>query len=177
MNKQYKNFIFYILIVLLIIVNGCNVKNDAQNNDLENNEKYVQNLVYQHAKAWETGNITLLDSVLHEDVVFAYPGRRLNKQETLKDLEDYTKSFKDTKIYINEIIIDNDNVAVEWQFASTNSKTGNRTAVSDAIIGRIKDGKIIMWKEYLDGRVSRMQANGTLALEEGQEPFPWPRKK
>ena len=72
---------------------------------------------------------------------------------------------------------DGNDVAVEWQFASTNKITGNRTAVSDAIIGRIQDGKIIVWKEYLDGRVSRMQAAGNLTLEEGEEPFPWPKKR
>ena len=141
------------------------------------NYEFIKNLVNQHAEAWETGDYELLDSILHEDLVFAYPGRRLNKSETLKDLIDYNASFKNTKIYINKIIINGNDVAVEWQFASTSMKTGNRTAVSDAIIGKVKDGKIIVWKEYLDGRVSRMQVAGNLTLEEGEEPFPWPRKK
>lgn len=146
-------------------------------NTADRNDEFIINLVHQHAKAWETGDYELLDSILHEDLVFAYPGRRLNKSETLKDLIDYNASFKNTKIYINKIIIDGNDMAVEWQFASTNKKTGNRTAVSDAIIGKVKNGKITVWKEYLDGRVSRMQANGTLELEEGQEPFPWPKRK
>ena len=143
---------------------------------IEKNDE-IKELVYKHAKAWETGDIEILNEILHDNVVFAYPGRRLSKQETLADLIDYNKSFKDTKIYISKIIVDGEDLGVEWQFASTNIKTGNRTAVSDAIIGKVKDGKIIVWKEYLDGRVSRMQANGTLALEEGQEPFPWPKNR
>jgi len=157
----------YFLVFLLILLTSCTQSSDNE---------FVINLVNEHAKAWETGDYELLDSLLHEDVVFAYPGRRLNKQETLQDLLDFDESFTDTKIYINEIIIEGDDVAVEWQFASTNVKTGNRTSVSDAIIGKIKDGKIIMWKEYLDGRVSRMQITGELPLEEGEEPFPWPRR-
>ena len=157
------------LIILLILAVSC--ANQSQN------EEIAKELVYKHAQAWETGDVKLLDLVLHDDLIFAYPGRRLNKQETILDLMDYNRSFNNTKIYINRIIADGDDFAVEWQFASTSIKTGNRTAVSDAIIGKIKDGKIIVWKEYLDGRVSRMQANGTLALEEGQEPFPWPKKK
>jgi len=160
--------IFFIFI-LISLVNGCNSESK--------NEEIVKELILKHARAWETGNYELLDSVLHQDVIFAYPGRRLNKTETLQDLIDYNKSFKDTKIYINKVIVDGDNLAVEWQFASTNIKTGNRTAVSDAIIGKIKDNKIIVWKEYLDGRVSRLQAVGNLTLEEGEEPFPWPKKK
>ena len=161
---------FLFIIALISLVIGC-VDSESEN------EKFVKELVYKHAKAWETGDMELLESVLHEDVIFAYPGRRLNERETLSDFIYYNKSFKKTKIYINKIIVDGDNLAVEWQFASTNIETGNRTAVSDAIIGKIKDGRIIVWKEYLDGRVSRMQIAGNLTLEEGEEPFPWPKKK
>tara|TARA_Y100000310_G_scaffold323533_2_gene384010 strand:+ start:47382 stop:47894 length:513 start_codon:yes stop_codon:yes gene_type:complete len=167
-----KNLKIFILAFFIMFVSGCiNIDIDKSGAD-----KDIVEIVNKHAKAWETGDLELLDSLLHEDVVFAYPGRRLNKQETLKDLAEFDKSFKNTKIYINEIIIEGDDVAVEWQFASTNIETGKRTAVSDAIIGKIKDGQILVWKEYLDGRVSRMQTSGELPLEEGQEPFPWPKK-
>ena len=161
----------FILFLLLASLAGCN------NLIQKENGKAAENLVHQHAKAWETGDYDLFDFVLHKDLIFAYPGRRLNKTEALKDFLDYNSSFRETKIYINKIIADGDDFAVEWQFASTNKKTGNRTAVSDAVIGKVKDGKIIVWKEYLDGRVSRMQIAGNLSLEEGQEPFPWPKKK
>ena len=164
----------FIIALSMAIITAC-AGNEGAKTDNERVLKEI--LVYEHAKAWEKGDYGLLDLILHEDVVFAYPGRRLNKSQTLEDLVAYNKSFKDTKIYINKIIIEGNDLAVEWQFASTSVKTGNRTAVSDAIIGKIKNGKIIVWKEYLDGRVSRMQSNGTLELEEGQEPFPWPKKK
>ena len=67
-------------------------------------------------------------------------------------------------------------MAVEWQFATTKVETGQRQVVSDAIIGKIKDGKFIVWKEYLDGRVKLLQATDELFLEEGEEPYPWPLK-
>ena len=152
--------------ILIILVAGC----------ANEKEEFAKDLVYKHARAWETGDYGLFDSIMHQDVVFAYPGRRMNKDETMKDFAEYNKLFSNTKIYINKIIVNGDDLAVEWQFASTSIKTGSRTAVSDAIIGRIKDGKIIVWKEYLDGRVSRMQAAGNLSLEEGKEPFPWPER-
>ena len=163
--------IFSILFLLMLVLSGCNNLNQKENS------KAAENLIRLHAKAWETGDYELFNSIMHKDLVFAYPGRRLNKTEALKDFLDYNSSFKETKIYVNKIIADGDDFAVEWQFASTNKKTGNRTAVSDAIIGRIKDKKITVWKEYLDGRVSRMQIAGNLSLEEGAEPFPWPKKK
>lgn len=131
-------------------------------------------MVVQHAKAWETGNEELLSSLLHEDVIFAYPGRRLNKQQTLEDLRFFRDAYTDTKVYIHTIIINGNDVAVEWQFATTKKETNKREVVSDAIIGKVRDGKFIVWKEYLDGRVKNLQADGTLLLEEGNEPFPWP---
>ncbi len=144
--------------------------------NVNQNGNDAKEIIKSHARAWETGDMELFNSLLHENLIFAYPGRRMNMQETVKDFIEYNKSFSNTKIYISKMIINRDDLAVEWKFASTNIRTGNRTAVSDAIIGKIKGGKIIVWKEYLDGRVSGMQANGTLKLEEGEEPFPWPKK-
>ena len=136
----------------------------------------IINMVSDHARAWETGDEQLLDSLLHEDVVFAYPGRRLNKEQTLEDLRFFRDAYENTKVYIHTVVVDSDTVAVEWQFATTKKDTGKREVVSDTIIGKVKDGTFIVWKEYLDGRAKSLQAEGKLELEEGQEPFPWPAK-
>lgn len=139
-------------------------------------EAYVTALVEKHALAWETGDEKLLDEVLHEDAVFAYPGRRLTKAQTLEDLRFFRDNYISTKVYIHTVVVNGDDVAVEWQFATTKKETGKREVVSDAIIGKMKDGKFVVWKEYLDGRVKGLQAEGKLELEEGLEPFPWPKK-
>ena len=47
-------------------------------------------------------------------------------------------------------------------------------AIEKIAIGFGEDGKIRVIKEYLDGRVSRLQEAGELPLDEGKEPFPWP---
>jgi len=170
MNNLVK-IIFFLLLTTIVLLNGCsNGQINDSNNDL------IIDLVNKHAQAWKTGDVQLLYDVLHEDVVFAYPGRRLNKAQTIDDLVYFRDNFKDTEVYIHEIIIDGDDVAVEWQFATTNIETNERQVVSDGIIGKVKDGKIIVWKEYLDGRVKKMQASGELEYEEGSEPFPWPNK-
>lgn len=134
----------------------------------------IETLVENHAKAWEIYDEELFLSTIHDEIVFAYPGRRLNKEELIEDYRLFHESFTDTKIYIHEIIIDGEDVAVEWQFATTRNETGKREAVSDGIIGKVRDGKIVVWKEYLDGRVTRMQARDALPLQEGEEPFPSP---
>jgi ketosteroid isomerase-like protein len=156
----------------LLLLVGCSV----QDHNSETKKETLTKMVHQHAEAWVTGDMELLDSLLHDDIIFAYPGRRLNKLQTLEDLAYFRDHFNDTKIYINKIIIDGDNLGVEWQFATTKKETGERQVVSDAIIGKVKDDKFIIWKEYLDGRVKLLQATGELFLEESQEPYPWPQK-
>lgn len=141
---------------------------------MRENEREIREMVQAHARAWETGDEELLATLLHEDAVFAYPGRRLSKEETLADLRFFRDAYTDTKVYIHTVIIDGNDVAVEWQFATTKKETGKREVVSDAIIGKVQNGQFIVWKEYLDGRVKGMQAEGTLQLEEGEEPYPWP---
>lgn len=157
-----------ILILLVIFLASCTYSADF--------DKEIEKMVKDHAKAWETGDRQLLDSLLDDDVVFAYPGRRLNKSQTLEDLDYFSKNYNGTKVYISRIIIDGDDVAVEWQFATTKKGDKKRQVVSDAIIAKVRDGKFIVWKEYLDGRVKLLQASGELFLEEGEEPFPWPLK-
>ncbi len=154
------------VIISALFLSACSSQDDQK----------IEQMVRDHARAWETGDKELLDSLLHEDVVFAYPGRRLDKNETLEDLDYFASHFNDTKVYINKIIVDGEDIAVEWQFATTNIETGKRQVVSDAVIAEVNDGKFIVWKEYLDGRVKLLQESEQLYLEEGHEPYPWPMK-
>ncbi len=165
------------IFILFLAAGLCGVSGFVANEQLERiKEEGVTKMVSDHARAWETGDEELLTTLLHEDVVFAYPGRRLTKAQTLDDLRFFRDAYEDTKVYIHTVIVEGDDVAVEWQFATTKKETGKREVVSDAIIGKVKDGKFIVWKEYLDGRVKGLQAEGSLELEEGEEPFPWPLK-
>lgn len=134
----------------------------------------MEHLVRQHASAWETGDTTLLMEVLHETARLAYARHRVDRATWVQELSSFSQTHTDTRIYIHQITVDAQDFAVEWQFATTDLSSGARTAVSDAIIGRVQDGKIILWKEYLDGRVPVLQREGQLHLEEGKEPFPWP---
>lgn len=140
----------------------------------EHKRKQIEELVQLHARAWETGDVALFERLLHPDIVFAYPGGRLDREQTLAAFVDFARLTRDTRVYVRRVLVDGDEVAVEWQFATTDRQTGKRSAVSDGIIARVVDGKFILWKEYFDLSVSALQADGTLQLEEGEEPFPWP---
>lgn len=134
----------------------------------------VEGLVRRHAVAWETGDTALLREIIHPSARLAYPRHRVDRETWIDELSAFGQSNADTRIYIHEIIVDGRDFAVEWQFATTERGSGIRTAVSDAIIGRVQDGRIVLWKEYLDGRVLELQRDGRLGLEEGGEPYPWP---
>lgn len=134
----------------------------------------VEALVRDHARAWMTGDTALVRSILHEDALLAYPRRRVDRDTWVAELAAFHESNVDTRIYVHRIVVDGETFAVEWQFATTDRATGERTAVGDAIIGEVRDGRISLWKEYLDGRVLALQRSGELPLDEGLEPFPWP---
>jgi ketosteroid isomerase-like protein len=168
-----KTTLLFVCVAVLAGIAGFSIHKAC----VEQRQEVVVEMVRSHAVAWETGNKELLASLLHSDTVFAYPGRRLNKLQTLEDLEFFKNNYIDTKVYIHNIVVDGDMVAVEWQFATTDKKTGQREVVSDAIVAKVKDGQFLIWKEYLDGRVKGLQAEGKLEFEEGSEPFPWPAKK
>ncbi len=134
----------------------------------------VEALVRSHAAAWESGDTSGLAEIMHDEALFAYPRRRVDRATWAAELHAFGEAHEAVRIYIHRIIVDGDQFAVEWQFAATDVATGVRTAVSDAIVGVVADGRIISWKEYLDGQVSTLQREGRLTLEEGDEPFPWP---
>jgi ketosteroid isomerase-like protein len=159
-----------LLLCGLLLTAGCRASDEGAS------KQAIEELVWQHAKAWETGDAALFERIIHPDIVFAYPGGRLGKPEIMGSFNDFARDFKDTRVYVHKILIQGDEVAVEWQFASTERQSGKRSAVSDGIIGRVKEGRFILWKEYFDPSVASQQADGGLALEEGQEPFPWPAK-
>lgn len=71
-------------------------------------------------------------------------------------------------------MIDGSFFTVEYLYAATHVASGKREAVGTVAVGELRDGKILVWKEYLDGRVSRAQVKNELPVDETAEPFPWP---
>lgn len=134
----------------------------------------VEKLVKDQLKSWETEDEKLFLSTVHAELVFAYPGKRMGVTEALEIFRQWARDCSDTRVYIHSIIVEGDRFSVEYVYATTNDITKVRTATGTVSVGRVKDGKLIVWKEYLDGRVSRMQTKGELPVDEFSEPFPWP---
>lgn len=131
-------------------------------------------LVERFLKCWETGDQETFASLLHPEVEFAYPGDRLGKSSLLAVFEEYQRRKKDIRIYFwDEFFVDGNKFAFAYQFAATDRASGKRQAVGTGVVGRIEDGKIVLFKEYYDEQVAELQYQGKLPLDEGQV-SPWP---
>ena len=140
-----------------------------------NTDSDIEALVIASLESWESGDEAVFMSTAHPDLLFAFPGERTDANGALNVFRFWQANFEDTRIYVNWVLVDGDRFAVEYQFATTKLSNGKRTAVGTVAIGRVQDGKIVLLKEYTDGRASRMQEAGELPLDEGETPFPWPR--
>ena len=159
-----------------LVLAGCESREPAEQRRAPSlGRDAVEALVHDHARAWMTGDTALVRGILHEEARLAYPRRRVDRETWIHELAAFHRQNVDTRIYVHRVVVDGDTFAVEWQFATTDRQSGERTAVGDAIIGEVRDGRIVLWKEYLDGRVFALQRAGELPLDEGEEPFPWPR--
>lgn len=134
----------------------------------------VEKLVRDQLTSWETEDEELFLSTAHPELVFAYPGKRMGVDGAMEVFRFWKENFSDTRIHIHALIIEGNRFSVEYQYATTKDETGIRTASGTVSTGHVEDGKLRVWKEYLDGRVSRLQAKGELPVDEFAEPFPWP---
>ena len=134
----------------------------------------AQKIVLDFLKSWENGDIKTFSSLLHDDVVFAYPGNILNKEQLLETFRQYQSEKRDIKIYLWDVfLVDGDKFATAYQFAATDRRSGKRQAVGTGVTGVIKDRTIILFKEYYDEEVAVRQHRGELPLDEGTV-SPWP---
>jgi hypothetical protein len=148
----------------------------------------LQNLFFQFATTWVQCDDTIFDNIFDPDVRFRFPGP-FGVVDGLADAKaqvgDFCASFENTSVFFPDdgFLIDvlDGTIAAEVQFRSTRISSGVNEVVNDVWIARAKfiNNKWVMvsMKEYLDGRVSRLQGQGVLQSELGEDnPFlaPWP---
>lgn len=162
------------LVCACALVHGTSLASSSAG---EPDRKVVEQLVLDQLKSWETEDEELFRSTAHPDLVFAYPGKRMGLEGALDVFKFWKENFSDTRIHIHAIVIEGKRFSVEYQYATTKDETGIRTASGTVTTGYVEDGRLRVWKEYLDGRVSRLQAKGELPVDEFAEPYPWPDVK
>ncbi len=137
-----------------------------------------QGLILDLASVWANCDADLMRRIFTEDVDFSYPTNHvLGRDAALADLSAFCAVATERSIYFpaDAFYIDTQNqrVAAEVQFRVT--QNGQRQVVNDVWIASVRDGQIAVIKEYLDGRVRHLQAEGVLTYGE-DAPFltPWP---
>jgi ketosteroid isomerase-like protein len=138
----------------------------------------MQQLVFDFAAAWANCDHDAMRRAMAPDVDFSFPTTRIvGLDGVLADLDLFCSYSRDTSVwfpadafYIDESV---GRVAVEVQFRTT--RKGLRQVVNDVWVATVRDGRIVVLKEYLDGRVKDLQAQGVLELEESPAFLtPWP---
>ncbi len=132
-------------------------------------------VVATFARSWETGDLAQFESTLDEHLLWAHPGGTLDKAGAIAFFKKWKTEWKDTRIYPTQFIVEGNRVLAEYQFCATNLATGKREAEGTAAIGEIRDGKLVVWKEYYDHTVGALQAEGVIPVDEGAPSFPYPR--
>jgi ketosteroid isomerase-like protein len=131
-------------------------------------------IIQTFLKSWETGDAETFASLLHDEVLFAYPGGRFGKEELIDTFTAYQTAKTDIRIYFwDNVISDGETHVTAYQFAATDVATGERFAVGTGVVCRIVDGQIALFKEYYDNTVAPAQKAGELPLDEGRV-TPWP---
>jgi ketosteroid isomerase-like protein len=147
----------------------------AQSGNRADADALVREVVTTSLMSWETLVEEEFAETAHPDLVFAFPRVRADLEGALKVFRMWKEQYEDTRVYIHQILVDGNLFSAEYQFATTKRESGKRTVMGTIAIGELRDGRIVMLKEYTDGRVADLQEQGKLPLDEGEEPFPWPK--
>jgi ketosteroid isomerase-like protein len=131
-------------------------------------------VVAAFAKSWETGDLDQFVGTLDDHLLWAHPWGTLDKTGAIAFFKKWKAEWKDTRIYPTQFIVEGNRVLAEYQFCATNIATGKREAEGTAAIGEVKDGKLVVWKEYYDHTVGALQAEGKIPVDEGAASYPYP---
>lgn len=138
-----------------------------------------QRRMFDMAAVWAGCDPALMRRTLSADIDFSYPTNRvIGIEAAVADLTAFCKVARDRSIYFPAdafyIDVRNRRIAAEVQFRVT--QDGRRQVVNDVWIATIdRDGRIAVLKEYLDGRVRHLQADGVLSYgADAAFLTPWP---
>jgi len=134
----------------------------------------VTEVVTAFAKSWETGDLAAFEATLDDKLLWAHPGGTLDKAGAIAFFKKWKTEWSNTRIYPTQFIVEGDRVLAEYQFCATNIATGKREAEGTAAIGEVRDGKLVVWKEYYDHTVGALQAEGKIPVDEGAASYPYP---
>jgi ketosteroid isomerase-like protein len=112
----------------------------------------ARQLVDRQARAWEKQDFTLAASDWLPTAVLTSPEGNTPAADMPKSMKDYFKDFSDLHVTVKNVFVSADGrkLAIEWDWAVTRKRDGQRGTSHDAIIVDLRGGKIASWREYYD---------------------------
>lgn len=112
----------------------------------------IERMVERQARAWERNDPDLAVRDWLADGVLVAPGARVNRDDLPQAIADFHRDFCDLEVTIKNVFSSSDgrHAAIEWDWAVTRRRDGERSVTHDAIIVSLIDGKISSWREYFD---------------------------
>lgn len=111
-------------------------------------------LVERQIAVWSTGVDTVgaLADWSPDGVLTAPRGVRLGASEVMDVIRGWHREFRDLQIDVSSLVSSHDGewMAIEWTWNVTRRSDGASSAMSDAIIVELSNGKIVQWREYFD---------------------------
>ena len=92
--------------IFVVLLSACCFANSAFPEDGVTKRPSVEKLIRDQLNAWSQEDEALFLSTVHPDIVFAYPGARLDKKGTLELFRYWADNYSDTRIYFHNIIIE-----------------------------------------------------------------------
>ena len=149
LKQKYWNFLI-LAIATVTFLSNIFVTSQTVAKAVSMKEQIAQ-MVERQAKAWEEQDVMAIANDFAEDAIFIAAGFRFEgKQRIQQAARDYFNQFHDTSVEIKRIIIDDDEGAVEWDWRDRNRKSGQEGFAEDAIIFKLKNEKIVYWREYIE---------------------------
>jgi ketosteroid isomerase-like protein len=111
-----------------------------------------RDLVERHARAFEANDWEAVRELWHPDAELISPSGSWRATAIPAIMVDLERHYRDIEIVVNGVFgsADGAHIALEWTYASTRRSDGAHSAISDAIIIDIEDGRIRSWREYFD---------------------------
>lgn len=106
-------------------------------------------LVGRQARAWEAGDLDAIAADFAPDGVLASPGGAWRGPDEIRTAaESFFSAAESVTVDVTRVLVDGDFGAVEWTW--TERRAGETYVAEDAIVFELRDGRIILWREYFD---------------------------
>ena len=146
MNMPINKVLFLnisVLIIIFLIISGCNQKSNASNN--------LKPLAYKYVEVWNSGNLGGLDAIV--DLNFVYHSNQspvVNGIDGLKKvITGFRAAFPDMKLVFTDEIYSENEASCVWSLTGTNTgqgamhPTGKSIKIWGTSVFHFANGKII----------------------------------